>query len=180
MKLIRNFLLGAFVFLQMNLNATVINDFIRSLDEQTIAVKWVLAQTHDRLDINSAKSIVKAVYEHSYNKYLDPFLILSIIYKESTFNKNAVGYGGSVGLMQVLVSAHNDKLKDKNPFDINTSISIGTTIFKQCYTKHKNVEKALNCYSGGGGKKYSDRVLNAKKKLVKFVFNHSKTNKPVF
>jgi len=89
---------------------------------------------------------------------------------ESGFISNAKSRYGAIGLMQVVPRYHREKLQKRNPNKESVSIEVGVQILKDCFNKfNDNKYKSLNCYSGGGGKKYSTTVNNYQKSLTAFI-----------
>lgn len=123
--------------------------------EQSAVVRWIMNQTKPAVSESFAAKIVVKVYEQAQAFRLDPMMAIAVMRLESRFNPNAVSSAGAKGLMQVLPKFHKDKLAGENPFNVDTSIRVGTQILADCLDDHDgNVFKAMNCYSGGGGKAY--------------------------
>lgn len=130
------------------------------LKEKQAVVQWVQDNAQVQLPERKASAIVRAVYQYSFKRGLDPLLVLSVIRTESGFVETARSRTGAKGLMQVVPYWHRDKLKGRDPFDRNVSIEVGSQILKDCLDKHaNNTFRALSCYSGGGGKKYHGVVI---------------------
>jgi soluble lytic murein transglycosylase-like protein len=77
--------------------------------------------------------------------------------------------------MQVLEKYHNDKiktLKNKDLFDYDSNIAVGTAILKE-YLKQKDndLKKALVKYSGNA-KLYFTKVTNNKYNLKKYIYKN--------
>ena len=86
------------------------------------------------------------------NQYrIHPAMLLAIIYTESRFNARAKNttHGLSVGLAQIQVRWHRDKLNGRDPYNVDVNLEVASMIYSQCLLKHKgSVLKALSCYSG--------------------------------
>lgn len=108
--------------------------------------------------------IVDSVYEQSQKHNLDPYLILSVMHRESRFNPNARSKAGAHGLMQVMTKVHKDKLKGRSPFNIEVNIEVGSKILADCVRKRSTRAGALRCYSGGA-RKYEKHLMTAFKSL---------------
>ena len=139
--------------------------------------EWVLENAHTTLTNDKANAIVNIVYKYAQEHSIDPVLILSIIHNESGFRENVTSAHGAKGLMQVMPRWHKDKLKGRSPYSAAVSIEVGTKIIDDCLDKFNNVTaKALNCYSGGGGKKYQTKIALSHKKmrnhLVEYLFQN--------
>lgn len=127
---------------------------------------WVLDNAHTKMSTDKAKSIVNIVYRYAQEHSIDPLLILSIIHNESGFRENVTSAHGAKGLMQVMPRWHRDKIKGRNPNTAQVSVEVGTKIISDCLDKFNNsTTKALNCYSGGGGKTYQTKIASSHKKI---------------
>ncbi len=132
----------------------------------TALTLWVVDNAHTRLTYDRANVIVRGVFEKSKQHNVDPVLVLSIIQTESGFHEKAKSSHGARGLMQVIPYWHRDKLKGRDPLTAGVNIEVGTRIITDCLDKFDNsTAKALNCYSGGGGKRYATKVANNHAKM---------------
>jgi Transglycosylase SLT domain len=139
--------------------ADPLDKFVNTVDEQDNAIEWVKEITKDRVDNVQLRTIVSTAYAHAVSKDINPRLVLAIMRTESSFNASAKSNHGAKGLMQVMPRWHKDKLAGRSPYLIKVSTEVGTRILQDCLDKHRgNVYRGLNCYSGGGGKKYFDKV----------------------
>lgn len=109
---------------------------------------------------------------------IDPKMVIAIMKQESNFNRDAVSNAGALGLMQVMVQHHVDKLRQAKVvlstpemFGIETSIYLGTWVFKQCLDKNRLDNTALKCYNGSLKMKtdYDTKVLSHYQKISKLV-----------
>ena len=123
--------------------------------EQEAVVDWIIDSASPKLGQEQARKIVRYTYAQAQLLNIDPMAFLSLMRLESRFNPKAQSNHGAKGLMQVRASVHQDKLKGRSPYDIQTSIDVGGRILSDCLERHDhNLVKALNCYSGGGGRAY--------------------------
>lgn len=130
---------------------------------------WI-SEKQTKVDPSDVGNIVSEVFEQSDKHKIDPFLILAIINKESTFNKKARNKSKASGLMQVIPFWHRDKIKGRNIFSVKVNIEVGTEVLKNCLDKHfQKIKPALKCYSGGAGNKYIRDVISARSLLRKWV-----------
>lgn len=144
-------------------------------DEQTVMSEqsvitavtlWVVDNAHTKLTYDRANAIVRKVFENSKQHDIDPVFVLSIIQTESGFREKAKSSHGAKGLMQVIPYWHRDKLKGRDPLQASVNIDVGTRVITACLDKFGNSShKALNCYSGGGGKKYASKVASNHAKM---------------
>ncbi len=125
--------------------------------------------------------IVKYAFYNSSKHMIDPFLILSIIKHESSFNKKALNKSAK-GLMQVIPYWHKDKIANRNILNIATNIEVGTKILKDCSEKtNGNITRTINCYRGVNDKKYVAKILKTRKELKQWVIeNQFQLQLPVY
>lgn len=115
-----------------------------------------IQKVNPAVEESTAKKIVNAVKKYSNEYNIKPSLIFAIIEKESTFNPAAVSSVGAVGLMQVLLRYHTEKLKDLakvekdkvNPFDVDQNIRLGTKVIAEYLKMSKTQDEALRRYNG--------------------------------
>lgn len=109
----------------------------------------------------SAKRIVSAIIKESKAHKVDPIFIASIIQTESTFNPDARGLAGEVGLMQIMPATAKEvalKLKirwrgPKTLLDPNNNIRIGTAYVSQLRGFFDNKPyRYISAYNVGPGK----------------------------
>jgi soluble lytic murein transglycosylase-like protein len=118
------------------------------------------------------ENIVKYAFYNSSKHMIDPFLILSIIEHESSFNKKALNKSAK-GLMQVIPYWHKDKIANRDILNIATNIEVGTKILKDCNEKtNGNITSTLNCYRGVNDKKYVAKILKTRKELKQWVIEN--------
>lgn len=107
---------------------------------------------------------------------VDVHLVLSVMEKESRFDRLAISSVGAVGLMQFLLQYHVDKVKglreevgeDLNLFDIDQNVRIGCQILSYYLKRSKTTEEALRRYGGTLGKSgsvYHEVILSKKAEL---------------
>lgn len=127
------------------------------------------------LDLSTASSYAVYILEASERFGVHPFMVASIIIRESTVKQNARSRY-AYGLMQVNWKAHrkglkaafnciqtlNDLLQPRN------NILAGTWIFSW-YLKSSggNIDRALTMYLGRSGRKYIKRVLAGYHQMIK-------------
>lgn len=138
--------------------------------EQQAVAKWIAEVKEVGLPADTVIGIVRAAYAHANQLKVDPMRILAITRVESRFNPNATSPHGAKGLMQVLPRWHRDKLKGRSPYNPDTSIEVGSRIYKEYLDLSKgNQSKALYRYLGGTDKNYVRLVLSAEKDLRRYV-----------
>jgi hypothetical protein len=94
--------------------------------------------------------LTKIIVRHSLEKKLDPKLVASIIVVESRGNPLAISGAKAVGIMQIHVPTWAEIIDftEKNPFDPDVNIDIGTSILADYLKRYKDLESALIAYEG--------------------------------
>jgi soluble lytic murein transglycosylase-like protein len=95
-------------------------------------------------------NLSKIIVRHSLQKKLDPKLVAAIIVVESNGNPLAISGSKSVGIMQIHLPTWSNVVDftEKNPFDPEVNIEIGTGILANYLKRSKDVESALVAYEG--------------------------------
>jgi len=123
----------------------------------------------------SSLVIFKTIYKTEYldivkkecKKYnCSPYQILAIIKSESNFDENAHSKKGAIGLMQITLETANwclenldeDKITEKQLYNPETNIKIGTYYFCYLLERYGNIDTAISAYNGGMGN--VDKWLN--------------------
>jgi len=109
-----------------------------------------LSNTDFQMNKNSIKTacaMSEQIILKSNEKELSAFLLTSMIWAESRWQKAAVSNKGACGLTQVLPKYSEYTCKElQNP---KTSINEGSRALSFWVAKKQNVEKALECYNSG-------------------------------
>lgn len=135
----------------------------------THAVSWINGKQTKVAPVD-VETIVSAAFEQGAKHKIDPFLILALIKKESTFNKKARNKSKASGLMQVIPFWHRDKINGRNIFSVKVNVEVGTQILKDCLNKYsQKIHPALKCYSGGASNKYMREISLTQNNLRKWV-----------
>ena len=96
---------------------------------------------------------------------VEPELIVGMIYKESTYNIEAIGDGGnSYGLMQIQPKWHKDrmsKLSCEDLLDPYQNVTVGVDLISELLDQRGSVEWALMAYNGGPS--YANDMVKAGK-----------------
>jgi soluble lytic murein transglycosylase-like protein len=136
-----------------------LTQYLKTLHEQEASKEWVMQNAQKEITEQQATQIVRHVYAYATSAKISPQLVLAMMRTESGFQAKAKSGYGAKGLLQVVPRWHKDKLRGRNPYTPEVSIEVGTQVLVDCLEKHKNnTYKALNCYSGGGGKKYYGKI----------------------
>ena len=118
--------------------------------------------------IINKNTIMKSIYTIKYSEYVekysseydvDKYLIYATIKAESNFDENAESKKGAKGLMQLMDSTAketakgmNIELNDKDIFNPEININLGTKYLSKMIQKYGNIELALAAYNAGSGK----------------------------
>jgi soluble lytic murein transglycosylase-like protein len=111
-----------------------------------------------------AGKLSKIIVRHSLEKKLDPKLVAAIIVVESSGNPLAISGSKSVGIMQIHLPTWSNVVDftEKNPFDPEVNIEIGTGILANYLKRNKDVQSALMAYEGShdiAESEYSAKVM---------------------
>lgn len=170
MKITKHFLLIFLTLFYSNLFADPLYEFVQDLEEQKILRVWVKDNAHSNLTNDKISLILNQVYIEAESKSINPHLLLAMIKTESGFREKARSVEGAVGLMQIIPRYHKDKIKNRDPTNLKVSIEVGSQILYDCLNKfNKNFSKSLNCYSGGGGREYTNKVISNQRNITLFV-----------
>jgi len=124
----------------------------------------IILKLQPRLDPVIAKLVEENTLKYSAKFRLPPRLIIHIIHRESRFNPLARSSIGAVGLMQINIKAHKDKLKQlgisaEEAYRIDNNIHLGCWIFREYFNETNDVEKTLTKYVGGNHDAYIKDIL---------------------
>lgn len=137
--------------------------------------KYIKSQ-NIKLSEEEVSAIANAVVENSNKHSIPASLILAIIKIESGFNIYAISDANALGLMQVRLSAHKDKIKkivdtynSIDIFNISTNIGLGSKIIKEYRAKSNSWDDALLYYNGSKNNPngYDNKVILAKNNIEK-------------
>ncbi len=127
--------------------------------KQEKAVRSLLAR-HSDLESEDVNKLTKIIVRHAVNKKLDPRLVAAIVVVESRGNATAISGAKSVGLMQVHIPTWGTVVDftERNPFDPEVNIDIGTTILADYLKRCENIDSALAAYQGSQDPSQSEYV----------------------
>lgn len=148
--------------------------YFLSSDQVKESLAAQLVKTY-KITPKDAGKIIRTTAKTSKEHDIDPFLVLGIIAKESSFNKNARSGYGATGLMQVHAPSHKNILKmmglNTNNLkttekalksEIQVNVKAGVQIYKQYEKQYGSRVKALQAYNGAkndGASTYAKNVL---------------------
>ena len=107
-------------------------------------------QKHSAIKPEQINRLTKIIVRHAQSKKLDPKLVAAIVVVESRGNPTAISEAKSVGLMQVHVPTWSGVIDftERNPFDPEVNIDLGTTILADYFKRYKDLDSALAAYEG--------------------------------
>lgn len=136
---------------------------------QFIAEEW-------ELEAHYAAAVVRAAYGAAQRYTLDPFLLLAMAAKESSFRHIGNPGGGQdplrpYGIMQVAGRFHPEKFEDGvvRPTGLAENVRLGAQVVREYLDREKgNVRRALLRYNGSLHKsgEYFQSVSRLRKKLL--------------
>jgi len=123
-------------------------------------IQTQIRQLQPKLDSQLINQIGNAIKRNCKKYQLPPNLIISLIYRESSFNLFATSNKKCYGLMQVQYKSHENLLKKlgintiHKLYHVDNNIDAGCAILSQMLIKEKTVTGALKRYVGGAHKTY--------------------------
>lgn len=128
--------------------------------EKTVDVLTTEKSEHKKLkdylilkyDLFSSKADRIAAWAIKYGNQqaVDPYLIVSLIKKESYFKYNALSHKGALNLMQVMPFwAKEFGIKVADLYNPEVNMAAGAKIIRQYMDQCGGLEKGLRCYHGG-------------------------------
>lgn len=129
--------------------------------------KWIASLISDlqpKIDPVVADFIASTVYKYSYEYRIPPELIVNVAMRESSFRLILESNKKAKGLMQVMASAHPEKveklgLDNENIFHIDNNIHMGAMILAEYYAARNSIYGALESYVGADLKSYINDIL---------------------
>lgn len=180
---------------------TIIKEVPVEKEVEVIKIKWVehlkmptvmfITHLKPSLDPDVAKQIAEAVDEHSKQHQLPKKLILSIIFKESSFNIFARSKSNAIGLMQVIPKFHKDKIDamgitdQRHLYHIKTNIDLGCRVWRTYYdASKKDLDETFHRYLSKNASeetknKYKSSILEvwARLEFLEFQYENGKEKK---
>jgi hypothetical protein len=139
------------------------------IKEQKLATEriWIaslISTLQPKIDPMVADVIASTVYKYSRKFRIPPELIVNVAMRESSFRLILESNKQAKGLMQVMTSAHPEKVEqlginNKNIFHIDNNIHMGTMILAEYYESKNSIYGALESYVGADLKSYINDIL---------------------
>ncbi len=138
------------------------------------AIETYFSRKNSRVSSRNIQHYAKLIEEYSARYDLDPFLVASILVKESTVKEKAVSKG-NYGLMQINWKANKPwivkSLPVRSPKDLlipENNIRLGATILSANIKKSRgDVDKGLDKYRGRSLASYRNSVLAHYKEMAR-------------
>ena len=111
------------------------------------------------------------IYRTAEKYQVPPEVVLAVMKVESNFDKTATS-NSSCGLMQVnKLHLSSYGLEEKDLYDVNTNVEMGTGILSECIANSPDLEVALGKYNRGvaGYEKYISRGGNRETRYAREV-----------
>ena len=146
-------------------------------------IKTQISQLQPKLDPQFIDQISNAIKRNCKKYRLPPTLIVSLIYRESSFNLFATSNKKCYGLMQVQYKSHENLLKKLGIntvyklYYVDNNIDAGCAILNQMLIKEKTVTGALKRYVGGAHKTYIPDIFRTMAEYAVPVGAFDKTSK---
>lgn len=145
--------------------------------EKKALVVWVANNSHNKVSESKASRIVNYAYEYAAEQQLDPLMVLAILKNESGYREKVSSKEGAQGMSQVIPKYHRKKIRDRDITKMDVAIDVGTQILREYLNmSDNNLFKALNRYSGGGGKSYYSKISKTHKKLSQHIVEYAFEN----
>ena len=143
-------------------------------EDKAVIVSDIFAHYNHKLSPRQSRELAGLVLQAGERFQIDPFLLASIIVRESSARPWAISKGGDYGLMQVRWCIHQKEIRRKYPqvrgasdlLKPEINIPVGAEIFAGYYAKQKTIHGGLLRYSAGN-KTLAKRVLSTFNELNK-------------
>lgn len=134
----------------IKLNYNIINNkHITLKKEKEIVIKYIINQ-NNKCDIKIAKLITESLFKQCKKYDVNPWIILSMMNVESTFNPFAISKDGARGLMQVMPNINKNKFNPIKLHEIEYGIEAGIIVLNEKLNIHNNLLLSIKRYNGVG------------------------------
>ena len=131
--------------------------------KEDTSTSFMISKLNPKLDKEVIIIITKSIEKYSKKYSLSIPLVVSLMYRESSFNVLSISKAKCIGLMQINPKAHPEKVKPYKNYElyhIDVNVGIGCQILKQYLDKKKTIKGALESYLGANNKGYMMDVLS--------------------
>ncbi len=135
------------------------------LDEEKLKAVFAEVFPEVRIEEKLLNTYIAAVSTWGAEHSIPPLLLLSIIWRESSFDASTVSSANARGPMQVIYKYHTEKLKrigkgEMSLHDIDTGVRIGTEIMREYFDRFdQDIFRTMRAYVGGTHKTYAQDIL---------------------
>ncbi len=135
------------------------------LDHDKLKVVFSEVFPHIRISDELLDTYIQSVSKWGAEYSIPPLLLLSIIWRESSFNAATHSSANARGPMQVIYKYHDEKLKrigkkEMDLHEIDTGIRIGTEIMREYFDRFdQDIFRAMKAYVGGTHRTYAQDIL---------------------
>lgn len=122
------------------------------------------------IDGTTAYKYAEIIKRVASSENLDPFLLVALIYQESTFNQYAKGKAGEIGACQIMPYwAENFGYTPEQLWDLEVNITVAAKILKHNLDRYKTTFKAVKAYNGYNrkGHRYATKLLKRRSLVLK-------------
>jgi soluble lytic murein transglycosylase-like protein len=142
-------------------------------DRVTAIIATFLKQRNPKLSEKTAREYAWYITDAGREFGVDPFLVASILVKESTAKKDARSPKGAYGLMQIHWKAHQKSIRKafgiiKTLDDLmepQNNIRVGTYLFANHIRRYQDTDRALDRYLGAPRTSYKKTILDFYKSM---------------
>jgi soluble lytic murein transglycosylase-like protein len=101
-----------------------------------------------RRGLGAASTSIQSLITSVANQLgVPPSIALAVAQKESSFNQNAVGAAGEIGVFQLMPATAAGL--NVNPSDLNQNVQGGVSLLASLYQQYGNWTQALEAYNAG-------------------------------
>ncbi len=140
-------------------------DFVSEEEYKQEEIVHSTLRRYSEIGSDQINKLTKIIVRNAKDKKLDPKLVAAIIVVESRGNPTAVSNAKSVGLMQIHIPTWGSVIDftERNPFDPEVNIDLGTTILADYVKRYRDLDTALAAYEGTHNptaSEYLTKVMN--------------------
>lgn len=145
------------------------NDYCREYfhyitNYETSSVWVAIREANPNLEPFIIEEYTNIIIKNSKKYNFDPLFVVSLIYRESSFNCLAESSAKCIGLMQVNPAAHQEKLDKRNlerheVFYVEHNVDIGCEILREYFDAEGSIKGALKRYLGEHNNNYYMDIL---------------------